>query len=279
MAALTYEVVACEFPIVYTDDGDNDPSGFLYTLRSYLPLLDFARARWADDDEFLPRTHEQSQWLQIVVDGLPRYEMMRARLPEGDPLLGYGITVLPLADAEVSFSSAREQNLHATVDEILAALALITSGAGTALPPSREAREQWTALFAEALTATKNAFQERLAKLEVDDEATLRELARRSGLSLPRVRRLLLNDHKTDVTGLGAQTPAFDRFNPLKTIPVVRPLVLRAALGQSVEVRFENRIRDRRVGMHLQGDGIGSTRHGLAFGSKPPFSRRPTSSL
>ncbi|MEV7624915.1 multicopper oxidase domain-containing protein [Actinoplanes sp. NPDC089786] len=259
MADLTYDVVACEFPVVYTIDGDHDPSGLLFVLRAYQPLLDFARARWEDDDQFLPRTHERAQWTQLVVDGLRRYELMRAKLEPGDPLLDYGVTApvetgLESENERSSPLSAREQNLRATVDELLAALDLLTDGAVRTLPPDAATRAAWVVLYSDALSAARAAIAERLAKLEVDDETTLRALARDTGLSPARVRRLILNDHRTDVTGLGADTPAYDRFNPLRPLPLARPLVLRASLGQSVEVRFENQIRDRQVGLHVQGD-------------------------
>ena len=91
MPDLTYDVVALQFPIVYSNDGDHDPDGLLYTLRAYVPLLDWARARWDDDDRFLPRMHERAQHLQLIVDGLDRYERMRERLTPGDPLLTYGL--------------------------------------------------------------------------------------------------------------------------------------------------------------------------------------------
>ncbi|GLY99071.1 hypothetical protein [Actinoplanes sp. NBRC 103695] len=255
MADLTYDVVALEFPVVYTIDGDHDPSGLLYTLRAYLPLLEFARARWEDDDQFLPRTHERAQWMQLVVDGLQRYELMRARLSPGDPLLDYGVTApVALNEDDAPVLSAREQNLHATVNELLGALDLLTEGAVRTLPPDAATRAAWVVLHSDALAAAQAAIAERLAKLEVDDEATMRSLAREAGLSPARVRRLLLNDHRADVTGLGADTPAYDRFNPLRPLPIARPLVLRAALGQTVEVRFQNQIQNRHVGLHVQGD-------------------------
>jgi FtsP/CotA-like multicopper oxidase with cupredoxin domain len=267
MPDLTYDVVALEFPIVYTADGDHDPSGFLYTLRTYLPLLEFARARWTDDDEFLPRMHERAQWMQLVVDGLTRYEIMRGRLAPGDPLLEYGVTGI-----EPPQRGAREQNLRSAVDEILAALDLLTEGTVTRLPADAAGRAALLAQHRTGVAAARLAIAERLAKLEVNDDLALGELARVTGLKPARVRRLLLNDHRENVDGLGAATPAYDRFNPLKPIPLVRPLVLRAALGQRVDVRFENQIRGRRVGMHLQGDGIGSVQHddGAAVGRNTP---------
>lgn len=272
MPDLTYDVVALEFPIVYSDDGDHDPSGLLYTLRAYVPLLRFARARWEDDDAFLPRMHERAQWMQLVVDGLERYEMMRARLAAGDPLLEYGMRPLPRPDDERSEpGDARGQNLRATVREVLAALDRLSDGTITALAPAAATRAAWVAQHRAGLAAARTAIAERLAKLEVDDDAVLLDLARTTGLPPARVRRLLLNDHRESVEGLAEHTPAYDRFNPLRPLPLARPLVLRAALGQRVDVRFENRIRGRRVGLHLQGDGIRSVREddGAAVGRNP----------
>jgi FtsP/CotA-like multicopper oxidase with cupredoxin domain len=257
MPDLTYDVVALEFPIVYGVDGDHDPNGLLYTLRAYRPLLDFARARWADDNEFLPRMHERSQWMQIVVDGLWRYERMLEHPAPATP--------------------AARQNYQATVDEVQAALSNLTDGQVTAIHPDPVVRESWAVLYRDALTRTRQAIAERLAKLEAGDHLEFQRLAQESGLSVTRVRRLLLNDHRGDVAGLAERTPAYDRFNPLRPIPVVRPLVLRASLGQQVEVHFENRIRDRAVGLHLQGDLIGPVQEndGAAVGRNDSSTVRP----
>ncbi|WP_067500090.1 multicopper oxidase domain-containing protein [Actinoplanes sp. TFC3] len=238
MPDLTYDVVARQFPIVYTNDGDHDPGGLLYTLRAYQPLLDFAQARWDDDEQFLPRMHERSQWMQIVVDGLWRYERMLEHPAPATP--------------------AATQNFTATVDEVEAALALITGGQVTAISPDPVIRAAWAELYQDALTSTLTAIEERLSKLEAGDHVEFQRLATESGLSVTRVRRLLLNDHRENVRGLAEHTRAYDRFNPLRPIPVVRPLVLRAALGQQVDVHLENQIRDRAVGLHVQGDLLGS---------------------
>jgi hypothetical protein len=282
MPDLTYDVVAVQFPIVYTNDGDHDPDGLLCTLRAYVPLLDWARARWDDDEGFLPRTHERIQHLQLIVDGLDRYERMREWLSPGDPLLTYGMDPVDRTGErdDTGLDPRRHtitQNLRATVDELVQALTLVTGGTVTALAPDRTTRAQWAVSFAAGLVATRTAFEERLAKLEADDQVALRHLARQSGLGLDRVRRLLFNDHRTDVRGLGEHTPAYDRFNPLRPVPVVRPLVLRAALGARVDVHFENQIRGRRVGLHLQGDGAGSVRtdDGAAVGRNEPTTVRP----
>ena len=57
----------------------------------------------------------------------------------------------------------------------------------------------------------------------------------------------MFNDHRHDVTGLGVDTPPYDRCNPLRPVPLVRPLVLRAHRGEHLTVRLRNDIRDRRT--------------------------------
>lgn len=86
-------------------------------------------------------------------------------------------------------------------------------------------------------------------------------------MSAERISRLVLNDHTHDVTPLGAGAPAYDRFNPMKPVPIIEPLVLRTHVGDPVEVELENQVRGRRVGFHVQGEGIGGeggagVRHG-----------------
>ncbi|WP_305784528.1 multicopper oxidase domain-containing protein [Symbioplanes lichenis] len=257
MPDLTYDVIALQFPIVYGLDGDHDPDGLLYTLRAYEPLLRFARARWEDDDRFLPRMHERAQWMQLVVDGLARFEEMSRR--------------------PAPVTQAQRQNFGDTVEELTAALKLLTDGAVTTIDPDPVVRASWADLYRAALAQVRTAVAERLAKLEVDDHLAFHRLARESGLSVTRVRRLLLNDHRESVAGLAERTPAYDRFNPLRPIPVVRPLVLRAALGQRVDVRFENQVRDRTVGLHVQGDLTGSVQEddGAAVGRNTPSTVRP----
>jgi manganese oxidase len=257
MSDLTYDVIALEFPVVYNLDGDHDRNGLIYTLRAYEPLLRFVRDRWEDDDEFLPRMHERAQWMQQLVDGLWRFEQMTARPAPATP--------------------TQLQNFRQTADEIEAALDLLTDGQITTVDPDPLVRAGWDALYRESLAQTLAAIEERQRKLEADDHFAFQRLSQQSGLSVARVRRLLLNDHKGDVTGLGASTPAFDRVNPLRPVPVVRPLVLRASLGQRVEVRFENQIRDRVVSLHVQGDLSGSVREndGAAVGRNTPSTVAP----
>ena len=93
------------------------------------------------------------------------------------------------------------------------------------------------------------------------------ELEQQSGVPAARIARLLLNDHSTAWTGTGAHR--YDRFNPLLPIPLVRPLVLRARVGEPIRVRVENQIRGRRIGFHVQGAGLGgpqATQSGVRSG-------------
>ena len=78
-----YHVVAMSMPIVYTREGDHDPNGLLFTLKAHEPLLRWARDRWEDHDEFLPRLHERRQRLQLVVDNLGLLNLIVPRLRTG----------------------------------------------------------------------------------------------------------------------------------------------------------------------------------------------------
>jgi hypothetical protein len=275
----TYDVVAVSFPIVYTSDGDHDPNGLLYTLRCYLPLLDWARARWDDGDQLLPRLHERRQHIQLVVDGLWRYEQMRERLAAGPEQDRHLLDEFGRSDPEASSgpvsgegcgegcgpkSKAVRQNFRGTVDEVVTALDLLTDGAITELSPDPGIRAAWLRDWTAGLAAVDTAIAAWFKQLESDPDRRFdaAALAAASGLTEARVTRLLLNDHVADVTGLAERTPHYDRFNPMRPIPLVRPLVLRAALGDEITVKLENRVRDRRVGLHLQGEGLGGSTKG-----------------
>jgi manganese oxidase len=98
------------------------------------------------------------------------------------------------------------------------------------------------------------AIEQWFDRSEADEDRRFdaRELSKQSGIDEQWVRRLLLNDHKPG-TDRGR---AFDRFNPMKPIPAVRPLVLRCRQGERVEITLENSLRSRRVGFHVQGEGM-----------------------
>ena len=73
-----------------------------------------------------------------------------------------------------------------------------------------------------------------------------------AGIPAAWVRRLLLNDHKHPSQ---RHLPP-NRFNPMKPIPALRPLVLRVHVGQPVIIEFENQLKHRAVGFHVQGGGM-----------------------
>ena len=266
-----YDVVALSFPIVYSLDGDHDPNGMLYTLRAYVPLLDWARDRWEQHGEYLPRMHRRRQLMQIVVDGLPRYAEMRRRLHAGSEqdrwlLDDLGDAGRPREDEDpddgccpsTPHDRATRQNYRATVDDLVLALDELTGGRTTRLSASPEVRAQWLQDWTTALADAERAIAERLRQIDQELDSWLGTLTpEHTPLSREHVRRLLLNDHRDDVSALGAAAPPYDRFNPLRPVPLVRPLVLRACVGETVTVDFENQVRRRRVGMHLQGTGPG----------------------
>ena len=90
---------------------------------------------------------------------------------------------------------------------------------------------------------------ERLAQRVFDETGVV--------MTADRIARLLLNDHRVDPTPWGVSAPGFDRFNPMKPVPLIEPLVLRTHVGEELSVTLENSIRGRRVGLHVQGDGLG----------------------
>jgi hypothetical protein len=295
MATLHYDVIALSFPTVYTIDGDHDPDGLLYTLAAYRPLLDWARDRWEDDDEYLPTLHEKRQLIQLVVDGLDRYRRMRAIVAAGptqdrDLLSELGGDAGLTEEGRIQDegkrldprSAAVRQNWFATVDELVEALDRLTEGVVDQLSADPVILSTWHREWAEALVDVDQAIADHFTQLEADPDRRFdaEALAAASGLSPQRVRRLLLNDHRHDVTGQAEHTPPYDRFNPMRPIPVVRPLVLRAALGQTVEVRFENQILGRLVGLHPQGDGLGGVDgDGVRFGDGAAVGRNPDTTV
>lgn len=66
--------------------------------------------------------------------------------------------------------------------------------------------------------------------------------------------RLIFNDHAVSSTG------PFDRFNPMKPIPLLRPLVLRACVGDTVGITLHNELSSRPVGLFVQGHLMNDSR-------------------
>ncbi|KNX37972.1 hypothetical protein VV01_13715 [Luteipulveratus halotolerans] len=155
---------------------------------------------------------------------------------------------------------------------------------------SRGQRAAWRASWQEQIRILDDAIATCFERMESDPERRFdaAALAEASGMPERRVRRLVLNDHRRGVSGRGELTPAYDRFNPMRPVPVVAPLVLRTHVGERVTVEVENQIRGRRLGFHLQGDGLAGpggkgVRHGdgahvggnpdttLAYGERATF--------
>lgn len=263
----SYHVIAISFPIVYTKDGDHDPNGMLFTLKAYQPLLEFASKQWDADDHLLPRLHRRRQLIQLVVDGLDRFERMRAKLagnPADQPLLAeFGgendrngredrDARGPQLDPR---GRAARQNYRATIEEVRLALGELTDGRTTELDTDPMVRQQWRKSWQQALDSVNNAIAVRLKAVDTAYDQMTAALPT-GDLTPDRVRQLMLNDHReAQVTNEHAKP--YDRFNPLKPIPLIRPLVLRACAGDSMQVRLENEIRGRRVGLHVQGEGLG----------------------
>ena len=282
-----YHVVAMSMPIVYTLEGDHDPNGLLFTLEAHQPLLEWARDRWEDSDHFLPKLHERRQRIQLVVDNLELLIPIVMRLRTGSEadqeLLAELIRDEHIAndsdDDEPSpddsqrrapHDAAVRQNVHRVVADLrfaLDKLDLHEDETPTTEDPKPDepalvglTDAQRVALLAHwraQLAAADAAVLAWLVATEADpnrrfDAASLNAA---SGVPQNRIRRLLLNDHTVPPTGTGSVP--YDRFNPLRPIPLVRPLVLRARVGEPIKVRVENQIKGRRLGFHVQGAGLG----------------------
>ncbi|KUG61686.1 hypothetical protein AVL61_01925 [Kocuria rosea subsp. polaris] len=290
----TYDVVAMSLPIVYSVEGDHDPNGLLYTLRVYEPLLKWAKEQWDKDDEYLPRIHRNSQLMETVVDGIPRYLRMRQLLAQstedGTPLDSGGEDVRYLLDDRGSDEEVfgreehdrRErrphpkhltirQNYRATVDELVHALRELTGGRITRLVADTGTLQKWRADWSAQLDSAEAGIRRRLQEINDEWPAMLAQYRLErpgSRLSDDDIARLLRNDHDDPANWhRGKDAPDYAWFNPLRPIPLVRPLVLRACRGEQLEVHFENSIRGREVGLHVQGDGLAGTRPDGSSGS------------
>ena len=296
LTSRTYNVVALSLPIVYTKDGDHDPNGMLFTLQAYRPLLRFASEQWDADDKLLPRLHRRRQLIQLVVDGLERVMRMRTKLASGNPsdhplLAEFGGEEdrggREDRDARGERLDPRgraaRQNYRATIDEVTLALSELTQGQTTKLVADPLVLQQWRLSWQQALKSAEMAIATRLATVDRAYDLMIATLPA-GVLSPQRVRQLMLNDHRggqfTD-----EHAPPYDRFNPLKPIPLVRPLVMRACAGDTVEVRLENEIRGRHVGLHLQGEGLGgvdcdgASGSGVRFGDGAHVGENPDSTV
>ncbi|WP_305058220.1 multicopper oxidase domain-containing protein [Actinomycetospora soli] len=263
------DLVALQMPIVYTDDGDHDRDGMLYAPSAHVPLLRWVRARWKENDEQLPRLHRRRQLAQIVVDGLWRYEEMveilgrktgqeRALLNERtleDVRAVIDEDAEPEPHADPRWLAVR-QNYRVTVAEVLLALRELTAGEVDDMPTTEEERGHLAGVWRSALPGLDAAIRRDLAAVNKRFKAERAQLAQTSGLDLLEVDRLLLNDHSARVSLFPRSSGPYNWINPLRPVPVVRPLVLRVHEGDELRIRLRNELRGRHVGLHVQGDGI-----------------------
>lgn len=343
----SFKVVACSIPIVYTLEGDHDPNGMVYTLEPIKTLLDWAKDRWQDDDERLPKLHIKRQRIQLAVDGLERLEQMICRLQSGcaeelDLLKALikreeSTTLATIAKGEgaeggddleeilnhsksarwSNGTSKREilrraltwilfrtwthgakddtselshrakaiwNNVTKQVDDLVFVLKELGGLEGlNAWRPAvddhdaeSDAKQQEQSVCLVRLSSEQrqgllrhwraqaklvdDAIADWFERLEADPERCFdaMELARKSKIPPAWVKRLLLNDYRQrpDPFQPSRVNQPFDRFNPMKPIPCLRPLVLRCRVGEQVEISFEHSMRARRVGFHLQGGGL-----------------------
>lgn len=272
-----YDVVAMSLPIVYTVDGDHDPNGLLFTLERHRPMLQWLRREWQRGNEYLPRLHRRRQLMQIVVDGLWRYEEMRARLqtddgefddllddlggPEGERHRDHGVDANQAGIDDRHGICGRggrnprlraiRQNYRATLDGVTGALAELTGGRIDALDPDPAVRARWRAEWQAQLVQADRAMEAALQRVDASLAA-----ARTQWPAAFDWQRWLCNDHTPPNRGLGVAAPPYDRCNPLRPVPLVHPLVLRAYRNEELRVRLRNDIRDRLVGLHVQGGGL-----------------------
>ncbi|MCI0754880.1 multicopper oxidase domain-containing protein, partial [Teichococcus vastitatis] len=298
-----YHVVARSVPIVYTLEGDHDPNGMVFAPKQLDTLLLWARDRWYDSDELLPRLHTTRQRAQLVIDGLERLEAQLQRLRQGpeedqgllaDLVRREGTPEYPEAEDRLSRGPRRmggramavRDNVRRTVDELRTALTALGDEEGPphwreAAAPAADDGAQTEAPELDPATAPRAirlvtlspgqrlewrrhwVAQAKLLDRSIEQwftacaaDPTRRfdaaALSGASGIPRDRVERLLLNDH---APGTNRGTPC-NRFNPMKPIPALRPLVLRCRKGEQVEITVENQLRGRRVGFHVQGEGI-----------------------
>ena len=125
---------------------------------------------------------------------------------------------------------------------------------------STEQRTAWREHWIEQGRLLDRAIARWFDDLEADESRRFdaEALAAATGMALEpeRVRHLVLNDHRAPASHLGAGAPPYDRFNPVKPCRVVQPLVLRTHRDEEISVEVENAVRGRRLGFHVQGDGL-----------------------
>jgi manganese oxidase len=292
----SYHVVAFSIPVVYTLEGDHDPNGMAYVLQPITRLLQWAKDRWNDGDRLLSRLHTRRQRAQLVIDGLERLDMMVDHLRHGttddrlllaDLIRQEEIPEYPGTEDRLSHgvghqggrAMAVRLNLQRQIDDLRVALTDLQDMDGPNSwnsPVSYEGmmtgmdlenpqpirlvtltsaqrhvwREEWIAQSKLLNRAIEQWFTN--CEADPDRQFNAQNLSKESGIPEPWVKRLLLNDHQP---GSDRGKPC-GRFNPMKPIPALRPLVLRCCQGEKVEIKFENSLRSRSVGFHVQGAGM-----------------------
>lgn len=312
-------VIALEMPIVYTLDGDHDPDGMVLAPKAHEPLLRWARARFEDDDRRLPTLHRKRQRAQLVVDALERLEEMLKRLRHGpdedQELLAELLRreqVPEYGEAEDRLAHGRRRpshragavrlNVQRTLDELRVALAELADDRppDAAGPPqdldvldstrirlvslSPQERTAWIAHWRDQTHLLDRAIAAWFTDLEADPHRRFNaaRLADKSGVPRERVEQLILNDHRTPLSAPGIDRGPYDRFNPMKPLPLVEPYVLRTRRGEPVTITVENGLSRRRFGFHVQGGGMSTTdgagvRHcdGAHIGANPDTTLAP----
>jgi manganese oxidase len=292
MPTKEYEVIAYSIPIVYTLEGDHDPNGMAFVLGPVTKLLDWAKARWFDQDELLPRLHHKRQRAELVVAGLQRLDVMVKRLAEGRDedrrllaeLIGKEMSGETATGTEGGAHGGRgtpraaavRTNVERQIGELQVALddlgdhglphwyseveaTLEAAEPVDALEPkpirlvtlTSAQRHEWAEHWHIQGKLIERAIENWFIDLEGDPNRrfSAQRLNGESGIPRDWIKRLLLNDHQ----GNNGSGP-YDRFNPMKPIPALRPLVLRVCKGDKVEIRFKNSLKSRPVGFFVQGE-------------------------
>jgi manganese oxidase len=73
-----------------------------------------------------------------------------------------------------------------------------------------------------------------------------------------------VQDHLREIM----QLESTERKELLRTHPMVRPLVLRGRIGETIQIELENEIKQRHVGMHLIAGGYGASSDGTKIGDQ-----------
>ncbi|MGE4164167.1 MAG: multicopper oxidase domain-containing protein [Vicinamibacterales bacterium] len=276
-----YHLTAIELPILYTNDGNHDRDGLMFLPSEYLPLHDFIRSEWERDGYAARRCHDRQRRIEQILDAIDRRSLMleRCSASEQRTLSRYrgrphhGVPpeererrnpVGAIAQPARRERARRRQNFDDCVDEIRMHLEELRQRS-FALPINQKG---WTALASGLRSELDQVRQARLVWFEqqcldlAELEAKVNKALADQGIvdhahTADDIARLLLNGWAPDAPQSGRYTV----FDPMRPCPLVEPLVVRACLGESVEIHLENKIQPREgrwshIGLHVQGDGI-----------------------